>query len=147
MSEIVRQPTHSDHEDWLNLWRQYLVFYEHELTDQQTELTWQRLLSQDGPVYGIVVERDGAVIGFAHYSFTHSTWEEHAAIYVEDLFVDPSVRQSGVAHALAAKLGEIAVNAGVSRLHWMTQSHNVTARKLYDELGTLTEFIVYEKYL
>jgi len=147
MQDTVRKIAASDYDDWFSLWQQYLVFYEHELSDEQTSLTWNRLLTGEGPVFGIVAERDGRVIGFTHYSFTYSTWEDSPAIYVEDLFVDPKVRESGVAHSLAEELVHIAKNAGVQRLHWMTQHHNATARKLYDQLGTLTEFIVYEKNL
>lgn len=147
MTVLIRALRDSDREQWFDLWRQYLVFYEHSLSEQQSSLTWQRLLSGDGPVFGVVAELNGAVAGFTHYSFTHSTWEEHPALYVEDLFVDPSVREQGVAHALAQELGKIGSSAGAERIHWITQSHNKTARKLYDELGTLTDFIVYEKYL
>lgn len=147
MTVTIRQFTPSDKEQWNALWQQYLVFYQHELSDEQTELTWQRLVSGEGPVYGFLAEVDGTVVGFTHHSFTHSTWEKNPAIYVEDLFVDPAVRGHGVARALSMNLFEVAKAADAPRLHWITQHHNATARALYDQVGELTEFVVYERHL
>lgn len=147
MTLLIRKLESSDYEPWLELWKQYLVFYNHSLSPEQTQLTWDRLLADAGPIYARVAQLDEKVVGFTHYSFTHSTWEHSPAVYVEDLFVAPSSRHSGVARALAAELENIASGAGSQRLHWITQHHNVAARKLYDELGELTEFIVYEKNL
>lgn len=147
MTLLVRPFIPEDYDRWRELWNQYLVFYKHELSDEQTVLTWQRLLANAGPVYGFVAELDGDVVGFTHHSFTHSTWEANPAIYVEDLFVDPAVRGNGVARALATNLFEVATQANAQRVHWLTQAENKTARALYDQLGELTEFVVYERHL
>lgn len=147
MTLVVRPFAPSDFARWNELWQQYLVFYQHELSTEQTAITWQRLVDGNGPVNGFLAELDGRVVGFTHHSFTHSTWEENPAVYVEDLFVDPEVRGHGVARALAMNLLGVAKAADAPRLHWMTQSHNETARKLYDQVGELTEFIVYERHI
>ncbi len=147
MTLLIRKLEFTDHDAWLELWHQYLIFYNHTLSTEQTQLTWNRLLADTGPIYARVAQLEDKVVGFTHYSFTHSTWEHSPAVYVEDLFVSPSSRNSGVARALASELEHIASGAGSQRLHWITQHHNAAARKLYDELGELTEFIVYEKNL
>lgn len=147
MSLIIRPFSPQDRESWFSLWQQYLVFYKHELSTEQTQLTWNRLLSNEGPIFGFLAELDGAVVGFTHHSFTHSTWEANPAMYVEDLFVDPSVRQHGAARALAENLFEVATAQNAPRVHWITQSHNTTARAFYDQVGDLTEFVLYERQL
>jgi len=35
----IRNLNKSDYASWRNLWDQYLVFYKHELTEEQTQLT------------------------------------------------------------------------------------------------------------
>lgn len=147
MTVTIRPVVPSDRKPWNELWQQYLVFYEHELSDEQTELTWQRLVEGNGPVFGYIAELDGEVVGFTHHSYTHSTWEANPAVYVEDLFVDPTVRGNGVARSLAMNLLDVARSTDAPRLHWITQHHNETARKLYDQVGTLTDFIVYEHHI
>lgn len=145
MTVTIRRFEAADKNQWNALWQQYLVFYEHTLSDAQTDLTWSRLLTHSGPIFGLAAEENGTLVGFTHYSFTHSTWEEHPDIYLEDLFVDPSTRGSGVGRALIDAVTQIAKDAKASRVHWITQQHNTTARKLYDTLATLSEFVIYEK--
>ena len=43
MTTTVRKLEISDKERWLELFKAYIVFYESELTDEQFELTWQRI--------------------------------------------------------------------------------------------------------
>jgi len=145
MTTVIRSFRPEDRAPWLDLWKQYLVFYEHELPDEITELTWTRLLAGDGPFYGLLAEQDGQVVGFAHYSFTHTTWEALPDVYGEDLFVSPSARGAGIGRALIEALTSVAREAGASRLHWITQEGNATARKLYDSLGSKSEFVIYER--
>lgn len=145
MTLEIRSFQPEDRDQWFDLWRQYLVFYEHELPEDISELTWKRLLAGDGPFYGLLAVHDDAVVGFAHYSFTHTTWEELPDVYGEDLFVSPAARSLGIGRALIEALTEVAQCAGASRLHWITQEGNHTARKLYDSLGSRTEFIIYER--
>lgn len=147
MPVLIRSFAPQDRNEWDALWQEYLVFYKHELSDEQTELTWQRLVSNEGPIFGFLAELHGEVVGFTHHSFTHSTWEKYPAIYVEDLYVKPSVRGNGIARALAQNLFEVAQASGVERVHWITQHHNATARALYDQVGELTDFVVYERHL
>ena len=135
MTTTVRKIELSDKERWLELFKDYIVFYESELTDEQFELTWQRIHS-DFNMHGLLAEHDGKIVGLAHYLYRPSTWAVSDFCYLEDLFVDPSVRGKGVGRALINTLGEIASKAGAERLYWTTAPDNATARRLYDSLAT-----------
>ncbi len=135
MTTTVRKIELSDKERWLELFKDYIVFYESELADEQFELTWQRIHS-DFNMYGLLAEHDGKIVGLAHYLYRPSTWAVSDFCYLEDLFVDPSVRGKGVGRALINTLGEIASKAGAERLYWTTAPDNATARRLYDSLAT-----------
>ena len=135
MTTTVRKIEISDKERWLELFKAYIVFYESELSLEQFELTWQRIHS-DFNMHGLVAERDGHIIGFAHYIFRPSTWAEKDYCYLEDLFVDPEVRGMGAGRALIQALEVIARDAGSERLYWTTAPDNTTARRLYDKLAT-----------
>ena len=52
--------------------------------------------------------------------------------FLEDLFVDPSVRGKGAGRALIDYVMDFARSKQCSRLYWNTDADNVTARKLYD---------------
>ncbi|MEN9966968.1 MAG: hypothetical protein RL036_201 [Actinomycetota bacterium] len=143
MTAIIRSVAADDRASWDVLWGGYLEFYKTELTETQTELTWQRLLDDEHGLNGLVAEVDGRLVGLAHFSFTHSTWAKNQDLYLEDLFVDPSVRGQGIGKALILSLDEIAREEGSRKVWWETQNHNATARRLYDSVAELSEFVKY----
>jgi len=145
MSIIIRPITLSDKARWLELFKEYVIFYKSKVSDEQFELTWQRIHS-DFNMYGLIAELDGQIVGLAHYIFRPSTWDVEDFCYLEDLFVDPKVRGAGVGRALINELEKIATAKGSKRLYWTTATDNEVARKLYDKVA-ITDFVQYRIFL
>jgi GNAT superfamily N-acetyltransferase len=145
MSIKIRPITPADKPQWLELFKEYIVFYESKLSDEQYELTWKRINS-DFNITGLLAEKDGQVVGFTHYIFRPSTWEVEDFCYLEDLYVDPKVRGGGVGRALIKAVEEIAIAKGSKRLYWTTAPDNETARKLYDKVA-ITNRVQYKIFL
>lgn len=145
MSAVIRPIREPDRSQWDSLWAGYLEFYKTELTDDQTDLTWGRLIDEDYEMHGLVAELEGELVGLAHFSFTHSSWAENRELYLEDLFVSSTVRGQGFGKALILALDEVAREEGSKRVWWMTQEGNVVARKLYDSVAELSEFVRYTR--
>jgi len=142
MTITIRPIAASDKERWLDLFKQYIVFYKSSLSDEQFELNWQRINSEFN-INGLVAEVDGNVVGFAHYIFRPSTWDKNDFCYLEDLFVDPTIRSKGVGRALITELESIALAKGSKRLYWTTAPDNETARRLYDKVA-ITDRVQYK---
>lgn len=137
--------TAADREHWSPLWQAYLTFYEESLPDEQTAMTFARLIDPSVPVHGaIALDAGGRAIGFVHWLVHPSTWSAGPYCYLEDLFVAPDVRGGGVGRALIAHVTDWARQSGASKVYWLTQSHNRTARTLYDKVATDTGFVHYE---
>ncbi|MFM8632645.1 MAG: N-acetyltransferase family protein [Candidatus Nanopelagicus sp.] len=134
MSIKIRPITPADKPRWLELFKEYIVFYKSNLSDQQYELTWNRIHSPFN-INGLLAEKDGQVVGLTHYIFRPSTWEVEDFCYLEDLYVDPKVRGGGVGRALIKAVEEIAIAKGSKRLYWSTAPDNEAARKLYDKVA------------
>jgi GNAT superfamily N-acetyltransferase len=145
MSAIIRPIRATDRAQWDALWQGYLTFYKQELSAEQTELTWQRLCDDEFEMHGLVAELDGELVGLAHFSFTHSSWAENRDLYLEDLFVSAAVRGQGFGKALILALDEIASEEGASKVWWETHKANATARRLYDSVAELSEFVKYTR--
>ncbi len=145
MSIKIRPITAVDKEIWFKLFKDYIIFYKSQLSDEQYELTWQRLNSGFN-ITGLMAELDGKVVGFTHYIFRPSTWAVEDFCYLEDLFVDPAVRGGGVGRALIKAVEEIAIAKGSKRLYWTTAPDNETARKLYDKVA-ITDRVQYKIFL
>ena len=145
MSILIRSINQGDKSRWLQLFKEYIEFYESKLSDTQYELTWQRINSEFN-MHGLLAEIDGQIIGLAHYVFRPDTWEIEDFCYLEDLYVDPKVRGVGVGRALIKAVEQIAVEKGSKRLYWTTAEDNEVARKLYDKLAVVDK-VMYKIYL
>lgn len=132
MSISIRAANPADKQRWLVLWQGYLDFYQTELSTEQSELTWQRILNPEFNMKCALAIDDGAIVGFTTYNLQNSTWSENGHCYLEDLFVDSTVRGKGVGRALIEYVKSYAIENKCSRLYWNTDEDNATARKLYD---------------
>jgi len=141
MTAVIRPLKSSDRAQWDPLWQGYLTFYKHELSAEQTDLTWSRLVDDEYEMHSLVAELDGELVGLAHFSFTHSSWAQNRDLYLEDLFVSPNVRGQGFGKALILALDEVAREEGSRKVWWETQTNNHVARKLYDSVAELSDFV------
>ena len=82
-----------------------------------------------------VAELDGEVVGFALWFLNFSTWLGKHGIYLEDLFVRPEARGSGLGKALLTTLIEIARDHGYGRVEWSVLDWNTPAQDFYRALG------------
>jgi GNAT superfamily N-acetyltransferase len=133
---------HTDHDAWVVLARGYKDFYNTPASDAEFDLAWRRLLSAKA-VHGLGCWRDGELLGIVHFLFHSSTWA-NSVCYLQDLFTTPSARGQGVARALIDAVADVAKTRGATRLYWLTQDHNVTARQLYDQVAKHHGFIRYD---
>ncbi len=141
----IRAVNKDDKSRWLELFADYITFYNSKLSDQQFELTWQRINS-DFNINCLVAELDSKVVGFTHYIWRPDTWEEQDFCYLEDLYTDPQVRGKGVGRALIKAVEDIAIAKGSKRLYWTTAPDNELARTLYDKIA-ITNRVEYKIYL
>jgi GNAT superfamily N-acetyltransferase len=143
MTLTIRAIEEKDKSQWLKLWAGYLEFYKSTISPEQTELTWKRLINNELKMFGFVAENEDGVIGFTHCLFRPSTWTETDYCYLEDLFVDPTIRGKGVGRALMKKVFDLAKEKKSKRVYWTTQEFNKTARVLYDSITPVSEFVQY----
>jgi GNAT superfamily N-acetyltransferase len=83
----------------------------------------------------LIAEVDDAPAGMALYFFNYSTWVSRIGLYLEDLYVDPKFRRSGVARALLERLTMIAREQGCRRMQWLVHRKNEAALRLYRVFG------------
>ncbi|MGY6632845.1 MAG: N-acetyltransferase family protein [Alkalilacustris sp.] len=141
---VIRPVATADRARWAVLWRQYLDFYETELPEAVYDTLFGRLMAPgaDGP-FGLVAELDGEVVGLVHFLHHQHCWKPEGVVYLQDLFTDPAARGRGVARALIEAVYGAADAAGRPSVYWMTQTHNATARLLYDRIARPTDFMRY----
>jgi GNAT superfamily N-acetyltransferase len=83
----------------------------------------------------LIGEVDGTPQGFALFFHNFSTFEGRPGIYLEDLFVRPDARGSGLGKALLKALAALAVERDCARLEWWVLDWNEPAIQFYKKLG------------
>ncbi len=83
----------------------------------------------------VIGELNGTAQGFALFFHNFSTFEGRPGIYLEDLFVLPEARGSGLGKALLAHLAALAVARDCARLEWSVLDWNEPAIGFYRKLG------------
>jgi GNAT superfamily N-acetyltransferase len=83
----------------------------------------------------LVAELDGAAAGFAVFHGTFSTWECRPGVWLEDLYVPEQFRRAGVGRALLARLAELTLERGGTRLEWNALDWNEPALAFYERIG------------
>jgi GNAT superfamily N-acetyltransferase len=140
----VRDLSVNDETAWRRLWAGYCNFYEVEMADEQTNYTWERLINPASPIKGFVAENaEGRVIGMCNFILHENTWTATPVCYLEDLFVEHSLRGDGVGEAMIQELIDRMKANGWSRIYWNTKENNYRARGLYDKFARVDGFVRY----
>ena len=143
----IRPPVEADINAWLPLWDSYNAFYGRTgptaLPPKVTRLTWSRFFADEIPLFALLAERDGAVVGLVHYLYHLSTIRPEGTCYLQDLFTAEDQRGRGVGRALIEAVCSAARRSRIQRVYWHTQESNAVGRRLYDRVAEQSGFIVY----
>lgn len=111
-----------------------------------TEENLRASLFGERPYAEAVIAYDGnRPVGYAIYFFTYSSFQGLPGLYLEDLFVHPDSRGSGIGRRLLAFLARKAVERGCCRIEWAVLNWNKPAIGFYERLGAeqMNEWSVY----
>ncbi len=150
MTDPIRKATPADLPDILQLIRD-LAAYEREPDAVKATVeslhgtlfgptpTAEAIVAEGGDEFG------GEVVGVALYFTNFSTWSGRDGLYLEDLYVKPEARGSGLGKALLRRLARIAVARGCARVEWSVLDWNAPAIAFYRSLGAVAkdEWTVY----
>ena len=146
-SLVIRPVEAGDYDAWKPLWDGYNAFYERvgetALPEAVTRATWQRFSDPQEPVFALVAQMRGKLVGLTHFLFHRSTTRIELTCYLQDLFTDPGERGRGVGRALIEGVYARAKSAGIQRVYWHTHETNSPGRRLYDKVAQHQGFIVY----
>lgn len=148
MPAKIRPLRPEDETDWRRLWSGYLAFYQTSVPEAVYRSTFARLLGDDPRDFSaLVAEVDGRLVGLTHFLFHRHCWKVEDVCYLQDLYVDPEARGTGLGRALIEAVYARADAAGAPAVYWLTQEFNHEARLLYDRIAKVSPFIRYNRPL
>jgi GNAT superfamily N-acetyltransferase len=142
---VIRAFRADDFAVWLPLWQGYQKFYGVEIPEQTTRLVWQRFNDPVEPMKGAIAELDGRAVGIVHHIRHRSCWTVGDYCYLQDLYVDETLRGRGVGRRLIEHVYALARASGCSRVYWLTHETNAAAMQLYDRIADRSGFVQYRK--
>jgi GNAT superfamily N-acetyltransferase len=95
------------------------------------------LFGPDPAAEAVIGEIDGAVVGFALFYRTFSTWLCRPGLWLEDLYVSPQHRRAGLGRALLGHVAGVALERDCGRLEWAVLNWNEAALRFYESLGSM----------
>lgn len=143
----IRPLRSSDFEAWLPLWRGYQAFYKTDIAAAVSKVTFERLTSGLEPMGGALAWAGDRAVGMVHHIAHRSCWTVADYCYLQDLYVEPELRGSGVGRLLIEYVYRVAKERGLNRVHWLTHETNTEAMKLYDRIADRSGFVQYRKML
>jgi GNAT superfamily N-acetyltransferase len=148
MPTEIRPLRPDDRTDWQRLWSDYLAFYNTAVPETVHASTFARLSGPDPQDFNALIATvEGRPVGIAHYLFHRHAWKIENVCYLQDLYVAPEARGTGLGRALIEAVYARADAAGAPAVYWLTQDFNHNARQLYDRVARVTPFIRYNRPL
>ena len=83
----------------------------------------------------MVAEQDGAIVGYALYFQNYSTFVGKRGLYLEDLYIQPAIRGSGLGTKMLRALAALAVERRCGRFEWTVLNWNQNAIEFYEKMG------------
>ena len=93
------------------------------------------LIAEGRAAEALVAEAGDAIIGYAIFFPSYSTFIGKAGLWLEDLYVQPDFRGNGVGQMLIQAVAKLAEQRGCQRLEWSVLDWNKRAIRFYESLG------------
>ncbi len=86
-------------------------------------------------IEALVAENEGRIVGYALFFHNYSSFVGKRGLYLEDVYVQPSQRGSGLGTALIQSLAALAVERQCARFEWTVLDWNRQAISFYEKMG------------
>lgn len=141
MEHLIRLAEPGDVPVLLALVRELAVYEREPDAVETTEPMLDAALFGEQPVASchVAVGPDGDVVAFALWYVTFSTWKGRPGLWLEDLFVRPTARGTGLGRQLLQALAAVCVERGYARFEWWVLDWNEPAHGFYRSLGAQPE--------
>jgi len=138
MNIKIREITENDFEALLALFMEFAVF--EKLPEKMTN-TLEQIKAEKAYLKGFVaVDDDHEIVGYVTCFFAYYTWIGKS-LYMDDLYVRPSFRGSGVGSKLINSVITFAKAEGCKKLKWQVSEWNQPAINFYKSLGASVDSI------
>jgi GNAT superfamily N-acetyltransferase len=140
----VEKLSEDDYSEWQQLYRGYADFYHMAMDEKILTRVWEWIFDEEMEFYALSAKNDtGEMIGIMHYRQMPSPLRGLMVGFLDDLYVRPDCRGTGVVQALFESLNKEAKHNNWNYIRWITAKDNDRARAVYDKISEPIEFVTY----
>lgn len=130
---------------WEELYYAYAAFYKVPMDQSIIESVWTWIHDENTAFYALLaVDGAGVAQGFMHFREMPSPLRGRSVGFLDDLFVDPQLRGSGIVDALFAELNNQCKEKKWPFIRWITAEDNYRARGVYEKYAEKTHWVTYQ---
>ena len=142
---VVESLQIDDKEQWRELYQGYADFYKMPMNEDILDTVWSWIFDEDNKFYAIGVRSSqGKLVGFMHFREMPSPLRGTLIGFLDDLYVHPEHRGSGMVQSLFKELKSLALKNDWPYVRWITASDNQRARAVYDKISGTIDFVTYQ---
>ena len=135
----------TDKEQWCELYQGYANFYKMPMNEDILDTVWSWIFDKENKFYAIGARSSqGNLVGFMHFREMPSPLRGSLIGFLDDLYVHPDHRGSGVVQSLFRELKSLSEKNNWPYVRWITASDNHRARAVYDKISGTIDFVTYQ---
>jgi ribosomal protein S18 acetylase RimI-like enzyme len=138
----IRPAREDEIDELMPLMRAYCEFYESSPPDEGVMKMLRTLITDPSQGAVFIARQQGRAVGVANLDWKWSSLKGARIGYLEDLFVHPDARGSGIADALIEICADRCRELGMPAMAWATAPGNHRAQKVYDRTGAVAETLL-----
>lgn len=144
MGIMIKTLDDSNRPAWEALYKDYADFYGVPMTDATLEAVWGWVQTGIRLQGRIAINEAGEIVGLMHFRGMPSPLRGAEVGFLDDLYVAPEHRGSGVVNAMLSALKEEARANDWPFVRWITREKNYRARTVYDRSAEQTDWVLYQ---
>ena len=145
MKITVRALTPDDRQEWETLYREYAEFYQVPMTSEIMDTVWSWIFEEDYGFYALVAKNgNNRQIGLMHFREMPSPLRGKKVGFLDNLFVLPDSRGTGVVDEMFKNLSKESAQNGRPFVRWITAEDNFRGRGVCDQTTEKTKWVTYQ---
>lgn len=138
MEITIRSVAETDFGQLVDLFREFATF---EKVPERMKNSVDQMLEEKDFFHCFVAETDSKqIVGYVTYFHCYYTWIGKS-LYMDDLYVKPSFRGSGIGTKLIKQVIAFAKDSGCHKLRWQVSEWNKPAIDFYQNLGATIDHV------
>ena len=108
-------------------------------SEEKKETLTTNLFQENPPLYCLVAEQEGYLLGYLTYMKQYSTWDAMHYVYMDCLFMIEAARGFGIGEKLVNRMKSETEKLDCELIQWQTPDFNERAIKFYKRIGATSK--------